>query len=183
MWSFQSFWWRLYSILEKSVHFLFFFFFAFPFNNITDVIVSRSDFALAFLLGVYSCTQSVQRAKTECTPWRVSVISQEVLCPFSFCYRKWADLRRICRKFTVINYDMGLELLLKYMKALVRIKIWKWDQCPILEILRNLGIVVKTYTQKSLVYSVMFPLFFWFVWMYTVFHLCIYICLFVCVSK
>ena len=22
-------------------------------------------------------------------------------------YRKWADLRRICRKLTVINYDMG----------------------------------------------------------------------------
>lgn len=80
---------------------------AFPLNIITDVILSRNGFALDFLLGVYSCTWSVQRAKIVHTPWRVSVISQEFLCSFSFCYRKWADLRRICRKLTVINYDMG----------------------------------------------------------------------------
>lgn len=80
---------------------------AFPVNIITEVILSRNGFALDFLLGVYSCTWSVQRTKIEQTPWRVSVISQEFLCPFSFCYRKWADLRRICRKFTIINYDMG----------------------------------------------------------------------------
>ena len=57
---------------------------AFPLNIITDVIVSRNGFALDFLLRVYSCTQSVQRAKIEHTPCRVSVISQEVLCPFLF---------------------------------------------------------------------------------------------------
>lgn len=85
--------------LEKSVHFL-----------LILSLMSFSQgmvFALDFLLGVYSFTWSVQRAKIVHTPWRVSVISQEFLCSFSFCYRKWADLRRICRKLTVINYDMG----------------------------------------------------------------------------
>lgn len=45
---------------------------AFPLNIITDVILSRNGFALDFLLGVYSCTWSVQReAKIVHTPWRV----------------------------------------------------------------------------------------------------------------